>query len=157
MTQIKSYTDIEQSKRLTEILPIGSADMYYQYVLPKSDKIKLNPEMGNPVNAVNWYNKGYTTYGKESVTLDEYCIPCWSLDALLETMPQSITKYIESERCQKTFHLNLFRSYYHCCSYSFVSSVSDDEGNNTLYCIGRDNWIDACYEMIVKLNELKLL
>lgn len=26
---MKSYTDIEQSKKLAEFLPIGSADMYY--------------------------------------------------------------------------------------------------------------------------------
>lgn len=29
MTTIKSYTDINQSKKLAEILPIESADMYY--------------------------------------------------------------------------------------------------------------------------------
>lgn len=132
MATIKSHTDIEQSKKLVEILPIESADMYY------------------------WCGEDLRIGGYRAMDID-YDIPCWSLDALLETMPQSITKYIESERCQKTFHLNLFRSYYHCCSYSFVSSVSDDDGNNTLYCTGRDNWIDACYEMILKLNELNEL
>ena len=29
MTTIKSYTDLEQSKKLAEILPLKSADMYY--------------------------------------------------------------------------------------------------------------------------------
>jgi len=157
MTTIKSFTDLDQSKKLAEILPFESVDMYYQYVLPKSDKIKHNPEIGNPTNALEWYNKGYVFSGKEPITMDEFCVPCWSLDALLESMPQSITKYIESERCQKTFHLNLFRSYYHCCSYSFASSISDDDGSNTLYCVGRDNWVDACYELILKLHELNLL
>ena len=32
MTTIKSYTDISQSKKLVEILPIESADMYYSDV-----------------------------------------------------------------------------------------------------------------------------
>ena len=45
MATIKSYTSLEQSKQLAEFLPIKSADMYYQYVLPKSDKIKHNPEI----------------------------------------------------------------------------------------------------------------
>ena len=83
MARIKSYTDLQQSKKLAEILPLESADMYYQYVLPKSGKIKHNPEIGNPVNALEWYNKGYTFGGKEPITLNEYCVPCWSLAALL--------------------------------------------------------------------------
>ena len=29
---MKSYTDIEQSRRLSEILPIESADMWYQHI-----------------------------------------------------------------------------------------------------------------------------
>jgi hypothetical protein len=29
MTTIKSYTDLEQSKKLAEVLPIDSADMYW--------------------------------------------------------------------------------------------------------------------------------
>jgi hypothetical protein len=88
-------------------------------------------------------------------TKPNYGSAIWSLAALLGALPQYITKYIKSESCQKTFHLNLFRSYYHCVSYSFTSSVREDD--NTLYCIGRDNWVDACYEMILKLHELNLL
>ena len=80
---MKSYTDLEQSKKLAEILPIESADMYYQYVLPKSDKIKHNPENGNPGEALEWYNKGYTHFGNEPLSLKEYCIPCWGLSFFL--------------------------------------------------------------------------
>lgn len=29
MATIKAYTDLEQSKKLAEILPVESADMYY--------------------------------------------------------------------------------------------------------------------------------
>lgn len=32
MVTIKSYTDLEQSKKLAEILPIESADMYWWYL-----------------------------------------------------------------------------------------------------------------------------
>ena len=70
MKTLKAYTDLEQSKKLAKILPLESADMHYQYVLPKSDKIKHNPEIGNPANALEWYNRGYTTFGKEPITLD---------------------------------------------------------------------------------------
>ena len=69
--------------------------MYYQHVLPKSDKIKHNPEIGNPVNALKWYNKGYTTSRKEPITLYEYCIPCWSTQALLDEIPYQVVNAVE--------------------------------------------------------------
>jgi len=133
MATIKSHTDLSQSKKLAEILPLESADMYLwssgkRYYIEAMDDGDFNEEEGH--------------------------VRAWSLAALLGVLPQSITKYIEGESCQKTFHLNLFRSYYHCVSYSFTPSVNDD---NTLYCIGRDNWVDACVAMIEKLNELNLL
>lgn len=136
---MKSYTDIKQSKKLAEILPLESADMIW---------VLSNPDLPM-IKAIAYKDSEKSKYYET--------LPAWSLDALLESMPQSITKYIESERCQKTFCLNLFRSYYHCCSYCTKSSVSDDDGDNTLYCFGRDSWVDACYEMILKLNELKNL
>lgn len=64
MATIKAYTNLEQSKKLAEILPPESADMYYQYALPKSDKIMYKPILGEPINALEWYNKGYTHFGK---------------------------------------------------------------------------------------------
>jgi hypothetical protein len=73
---MKSYTDIEQSKKLAEFLPIESADMYYKYILPKSDKIHNVPEIGNPIKSLKWYNEGYTFSGRRKpITLNDYCIP----------------------------------------------------------------------------------
>ena len=69
METIKSFTDLQQSKKLAEILPIESADMYYDRgVLPSLiDK--------------------YVTH--ESIKNDKYhhLIPCWSLAALLSVLP----------------------------------------------------------------------
>lgn len=129
---MKSYTDLEQSKKLQEILPLESADMYYQYVLPKkSDKIRYNPILGSPIEALEWYNKGYTHFGKEPLSLKEYCIPCWSLSALLSVLPDPI-----------------------------LTQFSEDKWNVAIF--GKDNNfkdecfagepVDACYEMIVKLH-----
>jgi len=82
-------TTIEQSKELLGLgLPAESADMYYQKVLPKSDKIEHNPKVGNPVAALEWYNKGYTHFGESPLILEEFCVPAWSLSALLEVMPK---------------------------------------------------------------------
>ena len=66
MASIKSYTDIEQSKKLTEILPLESADMYW-YLATK----------GNPKAM---FNEGYNEYG-------DCELPCWSLSALLDVLP----------------------------------------------------------------------
>ena len=58
---MKSYTDLEQSKKLAEILPLESADMcYYEY----TSHIDGTPKVG--------YKEGITEG-----------IPCWSLAALL--------------------------------------------------------------------------
>ena len=139
MATIRAFTTIEQSHNLAEILPLESADMYY--------------DRGGLPSLID----KYVTH--ESIKNDKYhhLIPCWTLTSLLSVLPQCITKYIKSESCQKTFRLNLFRSYYHCVSYSFAPSISDNDGNNTLYCIGRDNWVDACVAMIELLHELKML
>ena len=65
MTAIKSYTDIEQSRKLAEILPIESADMYWFRDDTETPKIYPKNMMKNSV----------------SVTL-----PCWSLTALLNIL-----------------------------------------------------------------------
>lgn len=147
MATIKSYTDIEQSKKLAEILPIESADMYYQYVLPRSDKIKRNPVIGNPLNALKWYNKGYITSGKEPVTLDEYCILCWSLTALLNVLPVSCD---DEQHCLALINHNPNEKTEWLCAYE------DDKGNLMMECYA-DNQIDACVAMIEKLHNLKML
>ena len=67
MAKIKSYTDIEQSKKLAEIIPLESADMYYWCAdhYPKEDWII---EVGKPD--------------------DNYERVCaWSLAALLGVLP----------------------------------------------------------------------
>ena len=67
---IKSYTDLEQSKKLAEILPLESADMYYWCAdhYPKEDWII---EVGEPD--------------------DNYeCICAWSLAALRNLLPVAI-------------------------------------------------------------------
>ena len=68
MATIKSYTDLEQSKKLAEILALESADMYYS-------KHSLE----------NYYSP-IPLIGKYSNIQNE--IPCWSLAALLNALPK---------------------------------------------------------------------
>lgn len=65
MEALKNYTDIDQSKKLAEILPIESADMFYN-----DGELRI----------------GYAPLAKER---DDY-FPCWSLAALLNVIPQEI-------------------------------------------------------------------
>lgn len=65
---MKSYTDLEQSKKLAEILLIESADMCY---------IKDKPNIG-------FLYKEYKEFG-DTILQDYY--PAWSLSALLDILP----------------------------------------------------------------------
>lgn len=112
---MKSYTDIEQSKKLAEILPIESADMFYRD--SDSNDVKLMWEHIAP----------------------KVTTPCWSLAALLEVIRVEC-------RMEKT-PLDQ--------SGEFTYSMVDDYNNIRTFECG--NPIDACVEMIIKLNEQKLL
>lgn len=84
---MKSYTDLEQSKKLAEILPLESADMCYRIVA-----YNLND------------THEYQPYCF-SVTLKSD-IPCWSLAALLALLPSSTLdssddKYFRIYCCNK--------------------------------------------------------
>ena len=114
--------------------------MYYQYALPKSDKIRYNPILGNPINALEWYNKGYTHFGKNPLTLNEYCIPCWSLAALLSYLNKDWYVYLSHDGiCWQCIIDHHDRKERRC------SSVLTDEP------------VDCCLELIVKLKEENLI
>jgi len=65
---MKSYTDLEQSKKLAEFLPLESADMF----------LALNGTV--PVMS-KYIDDGL-------VTADNTAIPCWSLTALLKYLSE---------------------------------------------------------------------
>ena len=69
MATVKSHTDLEQSKKLAEILPLESADMF----------LAMNGTL--PVMS-KYIDSGF-------VTADESAIPCWSLAALLDVLPSA--------------------------------------------------------------------
>lgn len=61
----KAFTSLEQSKKLAEILPVESADMYWDYDVQK--------------------HEDYPMIMDEQ--FDNLCIPAWSLAALLGVLP----------------------------------------------------------------------
>lgn len=71
---MKSYTDLEQSKKLAKILPIESADMWYSYY----GNPKYNPTIA--YEGEQWF----LCHIRNSSHTD---IPCWSFSALLDVLP----------------------------------------------------------------------
>ena len=123
---MKSYTDLEQSKKLAEILPIESADMYYFTIIhdyPYSQgKIKT---------IVKIMDGSFSS---------DYDTPCWSLAALLDVLQK--TAYFIDEDANVML-----------CSYKTVEWHLGINNSDVEF-ITKTNTIDACYEMIVKLHEL---
>ena len=75
MAIIKSFTDIEQSKKLAEILPLESADMKWFSWKQESDS-PLVPTFGYDKETAEFYKDTKAVY-----------LPCWSLTALLSVLP----------------------------------------------------------------------
>ena len=141
---MKSYTDIEQSKKLAEILPIESADGHYVR--------KLTDFMGNPANG-EWSNPKYgnpnskhANYMVQNFTSYEI-IPCWSLAALLNILPQ---KYYPIKDHETNLILGKPKDKW-CVLYWDATGMQD--GEQTL----GGSPIDACVEMILKLKEKNLI
>jgi hypothetical protein len=73
---MKSYTDLEQSKKLAEILPLESADMKWYFWKSDIDAPKL-PTFGYSKDAAENYKSTEAVY-----------LPCWSLAALFSILPK---------------------------------------------------------------------
>lgn len=116
---MKAYTDLEQSKVLAEILPLDSADMK---ILPFTER----EYRVVPINDI-------AVCGRE----DE--IPCWSLVALFDVLPEGVIENYYVPNLQKE-----------------NGKYSIAYGNEELLCVS-DNPVDACYEIIIRLRELNLL
>lgn len=144
MAAIKSYTDLEQSKRLAEILPLESADMRYGYIAPYDYSDRM-------------YDGGYDEipYPKDfliknpNFSANEYDaeLPCWSLAALINLLPSSLKDETGIE-----FSLSMDKEYIEYSNHNFSSLYS-----TYMHTCGNDNLIDACYEMILELKKLNLL
>lgn len=132
---LKSYTDLEQSKKLAEILPIDSADMAWcnnsirgvNYTDPFSANLHTVKEMRE---AFDMALRGWDKYWE--------LIPCWSLAALLSVIREAIGYTIYGVN-------NVYMS----CDLGDKPWKLETE----VY----DNEVDACVDMIIKLHELNLL
>lgn len=127
-----NYTTIEQSKALIEAgLNPETADCCW---IISRDNCKQEPfELAKNENTLWLY-----PMDKIRGNLSDYMLPCWSLAALLDNIPQVKIDSIKQYN----------KKHWRCCAY-FASDWHDSGWY--------DNPVDACYEMILKLKELNLL
>ena len=128
MATIRSYTSLDQSKKLAEILPIKSSDMTYYACVKDWRGNSIEPKWGKP-----------TTLTKEELALprsnfQEYeYVPCWSLASLIGVLPEKYTELIKEGGMYRII-------------------IKDSYMTSLFY-----NPVDACYEIIIKLHDNKLL
>ena len=131
---MKAYTDLEQSKKLAEILPIESADMCFNIS-------RMTPLMTPYSKFDEFFNISPTP---------DFLIPCWSLAALFDLLPNN--EHIETSISRGSWKIDPVEYVPNTwwCEY-------EDTENQTEFNVSADNPVDACYEMIIKLHEQKLL
>lgn len=120
---MKSHTDLPQSKKLAEILPIESADMFW----------------ADGERPAIWVNK--------DVRLDDDDVPCWSLAVLFDIIPYAI--HISDN---KFYRLGIDKGYN-----SYAIWYEDNGCTVNTLDVTANNFVDACYEMIIKLHKQNLL
>lgn len=125
---MKAYTDLEQSNKLAEILPIESADMFCRN---NGVDVKLMWE-----------------HNAQKVTN-----PCWSLAALLNILPPYLFEF--KRGIDLNVYPNLNGKGWHC-SY-MPNCIENMEKDKFKLITSEDTLVDACVEMIMKLHEQKLL
>ena len=126
---MKAYTNLKQSKKLEEFLPIESADMYYPYF------------GDNKWGETARFGKALEYSGKKDVS-------CWSLTALLDLLDDVV---INDEGVEYSLTISKEEGMYYIHYHDRWEEVSDIE-TDCYY-----DLIDACYEMILELHELNLL
>lgn len=145
MTTIKSYTDLEQSKKLAEILPIESADMVYiWHATSDNPTFRFDEDMPPMV--------------LKDVPIDEITadtLPCWSLATLLATLPNEIITDNRFE-CHYQIHIRKYdggdNTTLHQIAYG-NDRGSSGSWHDMINTGEKESLIDCCVQMIVYLKE----
>ena len=139
---MKSYTDLEQSKKLTEILSTESADTIWDLTNPDLPTIRAIPYEDSD------YRNKYLNI-----------MPCWSLAALMDLLPSKFTekgKYSETTYSIKirkyalTEDVDIYQIAYGNYRWHEDESCSWSDMINTGE---KENLIDAVFQMICWLKE----
>lgn len=127
---MKSYTDLEQSKKLAGFLPVESADQTWE-----GDGSLIPGSILNMSKEPQYKHQGDTPFKFYSGV----GLPCWSLAALLDIIPSGqVNKVIDSNKWES--------SAWNGTDFEPMLTVGDF-----------DSPVDACVEMILALKEKDLL
>ena len=132
---MKSYTDINQSRKLAEFLPLESADMSYSFnfdsgiyeISPTSYKSWVVPKYAQPDDG----------FGQ--------VIPCWSLAALLQVLPLGI--YDEFDNCDYELEIDMIDKM------PRYIRLGDIYHSQFPYDFEKDTLLDNIVESIIWLND----
>lgn len=141
MATIKSFSDLQQSKVLAEVLPLESADMSW-------------------VSCDDGRQKYYQAENRK-IILDyekNHWLPCWSLAALLATLPNEIITDNRFE-CYYQIHIRKYDGGDNATLYQIA--YGNDRGSSgswhdMINTGEKENLIDCCVQMILKLHELEM-
>jgi len=107
---MKGYTNLEQSRKLEVILPLESADLYYDISFDNEYHIQM------PTNGYFGNNRFFIQFPE--------AVPCWSLASLLGVLPcASLHKTLIGWRCD----------YYNEEKKSFILGDLSDNPIDTCY------------------------
>lgn len=124
---MKICSDLEQSTKLAEFLPIDSADMYYDV---NDDGIQSKPEI--IVGGI----------GKRD-------IPAWSLSKLMDILPIQFDWELKTYKFKMQTDCYSSGEKYYDLGYQGAYCWLEYEDDTEL--------VDACYKLIIKLHERELL
>ena len=117
MATIKSYSDLQQSKKLAQILPLESADMVLLHEEPyETSDSKFDGLHQALCIPFNKYDKSWRQKYKNISYF-----PCWSLAALLCVLPKIGS---EEPMIQKLYYANNPTERY-ICQYSFTDITGE--------------------------------
>ena len=137
MKTIKSYTNIKQSETLVNILPLESADAKYGYIAPYECSDRMYDEGYDEIPyPIAFIKKDYSNFFAEEYDGE---LPCWSLTALLNVLPNGIDIIKEEADTENERYM---------CTIGINDDIISTFANNP---------VDVCVEMIEKLHNLKML
>ena len=133
---MKYYTTVEQSNKLVELnIPVDTADMSYILTTNKACNEIWELQTHPP----------YDEFGE---------IPCWSTEALLDILDETIVFGTEEDCHEYTLHFGKDGTSYYMYykDTEFVSNNIVDELDFSCSTL-----LECAFEMIVKLKETKLI
>ena len=139
---MRSYTDLEQSKKLAEFLPIESADMWYGYIAPYDYSDRMFDGGYDEVPYPKDFLKKNPDFSENEYDGE---FPCWSLAALLQVLPLGI--YDEFDGCDYELEINMIDKM------PRYIRLGDIYHSQFPYDFEKDTLLDNIVESIIWLND----